>query len=110
VHYSYQVLNIRDETLKEYLLCLLLREREHGKELAMGILKKIRSKMNIHKTAQQGKKSQHVEREELSPLDIIMQDTDVLTDDREYVFTLPPAPLDIADYLAHYFQPAEKTM
>jgi hypothetical protein len=46
--------------------------------------------------------------QELSPLDIINQDTDLLTDDVQYVFKLPPAPQEIADYLGHYFLPAEK--
>jgi hypothetical protein len=46
---------------------------------------------------------------ELSPLDIIKQDTDVLAEPEEvaYVFKLPAAPQEIADYLGHYFLPAE---
>jgi hypothetical protein len=47
--------------------------------------------------------------QELTPLDIINQDTDVLTDEIEYVFKLPSAPLEIADYFGHYFLPAEKS-
>jgi len=46
--------------------------------------------------------------QELTSLEIISLDTDVLTDDIEYVFNLPPAPPEIADYLGHYFYPAEK--
>ena len=46
--------------------------------------------------------------QELTPLEVIKLDTDVLGDDIEYVFKLPPAPPEIADYLGHYFLPAEK--
>jgi hypothetical protein len=46
--------------------------------------------------------------QELTPLDIIKEDTDILTDDIRHVFELPSPPLEVADYLGHYFMPAEK--
>jgi hypothetical protein len=45
---------------------------------------------------------------ELTPLDIIKLDTDMLDDDIRHVFELPPNTLDVVDYLSHYFLPAEK--
>jgi hypothetical protein len=45
---------------------------------------------------------------ELTPLDIIKFDTDILGDDIQHVFELPPNTLDVVDYLGHYFLPAEK--
>jgi hypothetical protein len=45
---------------------------------------------------------------ELTPLDVIKQDTDILNDDIRHVFELPPNPMEVADYLGHYFLPAEK--
>jgi hypothetical protein len=46
--------------------------------------------------------------QELTPLDVIKQDTDILDDDIRHVFELPPNPLEVVDYLGHYFLPAEK--
>jgi len=46
--------------------------------------------------------------QELTPLKIIEQDTDILSDDIRHVFELPPTPLEVPDYLGHYFLPAEK--
>ena len=46
--------------------------------------------------------------QELSALDIIKQDTDILNEDIRHVFELPPIPMEIVDYLGHYFLPAEK--
>ena len=46
--------------------------------------------------------------QELTPLDIIKEDTDILTDDIRHVFELPPNPPEVADYLGHYFLPAQK--
>jgi hypothetical protein len=45
---------------------------------------------------------------ELTPLDIIKQDTDIFNEDIRYVFELPPNPMEVVDYLGHYFLPAEK--
>ncbi len=46
--------------------------------------------------------------EELTPLDVIKQDTDIFSDDIRHVFELLPNPLEVVDYLGHYFLPAEK--
>jgi hypothetical protein len=46
--------------------------------------------------------------QELTPLDIIKQDTDILNDDIRHVFELPPNPMEVVDYLGHYFLPVEK--
>jgi hypothetical protein len=56
-----------------------------------------------------GRRSEKEVEQDLSPLDIIKQDTDVLSEDEntEYVFRMPPAPLEIADYLGHYLVPSE---
>jgi hypothetical protein len=46
--------------------------------------------------------------QELTPLDVIKQDTDILSDDIRHVFELPPIPMEIVDYFGHYFLPVEK--
>ena len=46
--------------------------------------------------------------EELTPLDVIKEDTDIFSDDIRHVFELPLNPPEVADYLSHYFLPAEK--
>ena len=46
--------------------------------------------------------------QELTPLDIIKEDTDILSDDILHVFELPPNPPEVVDYFGHYFLPAEK--
>jgi hypothetical protein len=44
----------------------------------------------------------------LTPLDVIKQDTDILSDDIRHIFELPPIPMEIVDYFGHYFLPVEK--
>jgi hypothetical protein len=46
--------------------------------------------------------------QELTPLDVIKQDTDILSDDNQPVFELPPSPMEVVDYFGHYFLPVEK--
>ena len=46
--------------------------------------------------------------EELTPLGVIKEDTDIFSDDIRHVFELPLNPPEVADYLSHYFLPAEK--
>jgi hypothetical protein len=84
------------------------------KGVDMTILEKIRSKLGIQSyesgettSPAAGYTEGNQESEELSPLDIIKQDTDVFSDEATYVFTLPTPSLDISDYFAHFLIPAE---
>ena len=44
--------------------------------------------------------------QEMMPSDVIRQDTDTLTDSTGCLLAFPYPPLEIADYLSHYFPPA----
>lgn len=79
------------------------------------MLEKLRSKLrkNIAGSSRETAREINYDRENaagMSSMDIIVEDTDVLSEEARFVFTLPPAPPEIADYLAHYFRPAEQGM
>lgn len=42
----------------------------------------------------------------MMPMDVIRQDMDLLTDRSDYLLEFCIPPLEIADYLSHYFPPA----
>lgn len=78
----------------------------------MTIRKKIREKPGTSTStgtepAAPGYTAGDEEIEELSPLDIIKQDTDIFSDEAAAVFTLPAPSMEISDYFAYMFIPPE---
>jgi len=80
----------------------------------MAILNKFRRKHGKGKKAGSegrasvsGYASGEEETEELTPLDIIKQDTDIFSDEEAQVFTLPAPSMEISDYTAYMFIPSE---
>jgi hypothetical protein len=78
----------------------------------MAIRKKIREKPGRNRTAESDvrTKSRYAveeKTEELSPLDIIKQDTDMFSEESQQMFTLPAPSMEISDYYAYFLIPSE---
>ncbi len=79
----------------------------------MAMLKKIHKKSDIKRSgtaegqaAGYGREAEAWE--ELTPLDIIKEDTDVFSEEATAIFTLPAPSMDISDYYAYFLVPSEE--